>query len=169
MASFTDRMLGAARLEYQTYEEVERDRTAIGQALGVVVLSAVATGIGAGAGLRGLVVTAVATVVLWALWAALVYAIGVRLLPEQDTEADWGQLARTIGFAQTPGLLRIFGIIPVVGNFARAAADIWVLVATIIAVRQALDYTSLPRAFGVCLIGWIVQVVVLALLRRMLV
>jgi len=166
MASLTDRMVGAARLDARTYEEVERDRTATGQALGVVLLSAVAAGLGAGTGVRGMMINAVAAVVLWAVWAALVYWIGSRLLPEQDTQADWGELARTIGFAQTPGLLRVLGFIPILGNFARAASDVWVLVATVVAVRQALDYRSLYRAIGVCLIGWAVQIVVFAILRR---
>src|SRR5919197_3842884 len=169
MASFADRMLGAARLDGRTYEEVERDRTATAQALGVVILSAVAAGIGAGVGVRVMLVNAVAAVVLWAIWAALVYWIGSRLLPEQDTEADWGELARTIGFAQAPGLLRVLGFIPVFGNLARAASDVWVLVATVVAVRQALDYRSLYRALGVCAIGWVLQIVVFAILRRALV
>jgi hypothetical protein len=169
MASFGERMVGAARLERATYEAVEQDRTATGQALGVVVLSAVATGLGLGAGLRGLIINTLAAIVLWAIWAALVYAVGTRLLPEPDTRADWGEVARTVGFAQTPGVLRLFGIIPGLGEFIRAAADVWVLIATVVAVRQALDYRSLPRAVGVCLIGWILQIVVFAIVRRALV
>jgi len=169
MASLAERMVGAARLERATYEEVEHDRAATGQALGVVVLSAVATGLGLGAGLRGLIINTLASIVLWAIWAALVYAVGTRLLPEPDTRADWGEVARTVGFAQTPGVLRLFGIIPGLGEFVRAAADVWVLIATVVAVRQALDYRSLPRAVGVCLIGWILQIVVFAIVRRALV
>src|SRR2546422_92234 len=109
-----------------------------------------------------------AAIVLWSIWAALVYAIGTRLLPEQDTHADWGEVARTVGFAQAPGLLRVFGIVPVLGHFVRAATDVWVLIATVVAVRQALDYRSLPRALGVCLVGWVLQVVVFLVLRRTL-
>jgi hypothetical protein len=169
MAVFVDRMLGAARLEGATYEEVEQDRTATGQALGVVVLSAVATGLGLGAGLRGLLVNTVASILLWAIWTALVYWIGTRLLPEPDTRADWGELARTIGFAQAPGVLRVLAIIPILGDFVRAAVDVWVLIATVVAVRQALDYRSLPRAVGVCVIGWVLQIVAFAVLRRALV
>jgi len=169
MASLAERMVGAARLERATYEEVEHDRTATGQALGVVVLSAVATGLGLGAGLRGLIINTLASIVLWAIWAALVYAVGTRLLTEPDTRADWGEVARAVGFAQTPGVLRLFGIIPGLGEFIRAAADVWVLIATVVAVRQALDYRSLPRAVGVCLIGWILQIVVFAIIRRALV
>src|SRR5437899_1152636 len=145
MATLTERMLGAALLERTTYEEVERDRTATAQALGVVVLSSVAAGIGLGAGLRGLIINTVASIVLWAIWAALVYAIGTRLLPEQDTHADWGEVARTVGFAQAPGLLRVFGIVPVLGHFVRAATHVWVLIATVVAARQALHHPLLPR------------------------
>ena len=169
MAVFIERMLGAARLEGPTYEEVERDRTATNQALGVVVLSSVATGLGLGAGLRGLLANTVAAIVMWAIWAALVYWIGTRLLPEQDTRADWGELARTIGFAQAPGVLRVLAIIPVLGDFVRAAVDVWVLIATVVAVRQALDYRSWLRALGVCVIGWALQIIVFAVLRRSLV
>jgi hypothetical protein len=146
MATLAERMVGAARLERATYEEVEHDRTATGQALGVVVLSSVATGLGLGAGLRGLIINTLVSIVLWAIWAALVYAVGTRLLPEPDTRADWGEVARTVGFAQTPGVLRL-----------------------VVAVRQALDYRSLPRAVGVCLIGWVLQIVVFAIVRRALV
>ena len=169
MATLAERMVGAARFERATYEEVEQDRTATGQALGVVVLSSVAAGLGFGAGLHGLIINTVASIVLWAIWAALVYAIGTKLLPEQDTRADWGEVARTVGFAQAPGVLRVFGIIPVLGEFARAGTDVWVLIATVVAVRQALDYRSLPRAVGVCVIGWGLQIIVFAVIRRALV
>ena len=42
------------------------------------------------------------------------------------------------------------------------------LVAMIIAVRQALDYQSTYRAIGVCLIGWIIQALILAFLVTMM-
>lgn len=169
MATLSERMLGAARLETATYEDVERDRTATPQALIVVVLTALAAGLGFGAGLRGILINTVAAIVLWAIWAALVFWIGTRLLPETQTRADWGEVARTVGFAQSPGVLRVLGVIPILGDFIRAIVDVWVLIATVIAVRQALDYSSLGRAVGVCLVGWGIQVVVFAILRRMLV
>jgi hypothetical protein len=169
MATLAERMLGAARLEAATYEDVERDRTATTQALVVVVLTSLAAGLGLGAGLRGVLINTVAAIVLWAIWAALVFWIGTRLLPEVQTRADWGEVARTVGFAQSPGVLRVLGVIPILGDFIRAIVDVWVLIATVIAVRQALDYSSLGRAVGVCLVGWGIQVIVFAILRRMLV
>jgi hypothetical protein len=164
--SFGERMVRAARLDRALYEELEKDRTATGQAVAVVVLVAVATGIGLGAGLRGLVVGLVAGVVAWALWAALIYWIGAKMLPEPQTRADWGELARTLAFASSPGALRILGIIPVLGEIVFIVTGIWMLAATVIAVQQALDYRSLPRAMAVCLIGWVAQMALLFVLTR---
>jgi hypothetical protein len=159
MATFVERMVRAAKLDVTLYEEVENDTAATGQALGVVVLTSVAAGIGAGAGVRGLVFGTIASLLGWAFWAWITYLIGTRWLREPGTHADWSQLARTIGFAQAPGILRIVGVIPFLGWLAFVVATIWTLVAVVIAVRQALDFTSTPRAVAVCLVGWLVQVV----------
>jgi hypothetical protein len=159
--TFVERMIGAAKLDPQVYEEIEADRAATPQALAVVVLAAVAGGIGLGEGLRGLVLGTVGGLVGWALWAWLIYFIGTRWLPEPDTHADTGELLRTIGFATAPGILRVVGLVPVVGPIVFLVTQIWMLVAVVIAVRQALDYRSTFRAVGVCLIGWLVQVALL--------
>jgi hypothetical protein len=164
--SFGERMVRASKLDRAVYEELETDRTATGQAVAVVVLVAVATGIGLGAGVRGLALGLVAGLVAWALWAALIYWIGAKMLPEPQTRANWGELARTLGFASSPGVLRILGIVPVLGEIVFVVTGIWMLVATVIAVRQALDYQSLPRAVAVCLIGWVAQMVVFFVLTR---
>jgi hypothetical protein len=85
------------------------------------------------------------------------------LLPEPQTNADYGQLLRTIGFASAPGVVRVLGIVPGLAPFLFLIGGIWMLVAMVVAVRQALDYQSTGRAVGVCLIGWLVQVVILIL------
>jgi hypothetical protein len=165
MASFTDRMIGAARLNPATYEEVEADTTATTQALGVVVLSAVAAGIG---GIRGggmmLVGSLIISLVGWVIWALMAYVIGTKLLPEPQTKADLNEVLRTTGFAQAPGVFRILGIIPFLGVLFNFLIAIWMLVAMVIAIRQALDYTSTMRAVGVCVIGWIVYLVIIMVL-----
>ncbi len=170
MASLQDRMLRAAKLDAQLYEEVEADRGAMGQATVVVILAAVAAGIGnpAQTGVGGILALTVAALVSWYIWAFLTYMIGTRLLPEPSTRADLGELLRTIGFASTPGLIRVLGIVPGLANIVFALAGIWMLIAMVIAVRQALDYTSTGRAVGVCLIGWIVQAIMLWLVISML-
>ena len=165
--TFVERMIGAARLDPATYEEVEADRAATPQALAVVVLAAVAGGIGVGAGVRGLVVGTLFGLLGWAVWAWLIYFIGTRWLPEPDTKADAGELLRTMGFATTPGILRVVGIVPVLGPLVTIVAAVWTLVAMVVAVRHALDYRSTGRAIGVCIIGWLVQVVILILVTAL--
>ena len=169
MAAIQDRMLRAAKLDVQLYEEVEHDESALGQATMVVVLSAVAAGIGSLGigGLTGLVSGTLAALFGWYAWAFLTYYIGTRLLPEPQTRADYGQLLRTIGFASAPGLIRVVGIVPGLGPIVFAVAGVWMLIATVIAVRQALDYTNTWRAVGVCAIGWGVQAVILGVVYAM--
>jgi hypothetical protein len=162
--TFVGRMIGAAKLDPQVYEEVEADQAATPQALAVVVLASVASGIGVGQGLRGLVFGTIAGLISWAIWAWLIYFIGTRWLPEPDTRADTGELLRTIGFATSPGLLRVAGVVPGLGAFVMVITAVWTLVAMVIAVRQALDYRSTGRAVGVCLIGWLVQIAIFILL-----
>ena len=164
-----NRMIGAARLDVRVYEEVEADTTATPQAMTVVLLVALASGIGALAtgGLGGLISGVIFGLVSWAFWAYITYVIGTTLFRTPETEADWGQLARTTGFAQTPGVLRVFGLIPGIGLTIYFAASLWQLVAMVIAVRQALDYRSTWRALGVVAVGFIVLIIVQAIIFRL--
>ena len=166
MANFGNRIIRAARLDVALYEEVEADKSALGQAMGVVVLSSIAAGIGSAskAGLLGMLIGVVVSLLGWYIWAYLTYFIGTKLLPEPQTKADHGELLRTIGFSSSPGLIRVLGIIPVLRSIVFSIAAIWMLVAMVIAVRQALDYSGTLRAIGVCLIGWVIQMVLFVLL-----
>lgn len=169
MASFTDRMIRAAKLDVNLYEEVEADKGAMGQAMGVVVLSSVAAGVGtiAYVGLGGVLMGAIGALIGWYLWAFMTYIIGTKLLPEPQTRSDIGELLRTIGFSTSPGLIRVLGIIPPLTGIVFWVADIWMLVAMVIAVRQALDYKGTFRAVGVCVVGWIVFIFVARFLLYM--
>jgi len=158
MASFMERVIGAARLDAATYEEVEADPSALGQAMLVVAVASIAAGIGssmaaheAGPSVIGGVLF---NLVGWFVWAFITYLVGTRILPTPETEADVGQLLRTTGFSAAPGVLGILGGIPVLGGIALFVAWLWQLAAMVVAVRQALDYTSTGRAVGVCLIGF---------------
>ena len=170
MTSFQDRMIRAAKLDVNLYEEVEADKEATRQAMAVVVLSSVAAGVGTitTGGFGAILIGTIASLVGWFVWAYLTYLIGTKLLPEPQTSADVGELLRTIGFASSPGLIRVLGIIPTLGGLVFLISSIWMLVAMVIAVRQALDYRSTARAVGVCMIGWVVQFVILALLFSMM-
>jgi hypothetical protein len=170
MSRWMDRMVRASKLDVHLYEEVEADKGAMGQAMGIVVLSSIAAGIGSvgKGGLLGILIGAVFALMGWYVWAYLTYFIGTKVLPEPQTRADPGELLRTIGFSSSPGLIRVLGIIPGLAMVIFLGASVWMLVAMVIAVRQALDYKSTLRAIGVCVIGWIIQSLILLLMFSIL-
>ena len=154
-------------LDASQYEEVEADKSATLQAALVVVLSSVAAGIGAiSLGASNFLMAPLLSLLSWYIWAYLIYFIGARLFPEPKTEADHGQLLRTIGFSSAPGLIRIFGFTPELMSITFIGSGIWMLVAMVVAVRQALDYESTWRAIGVVVIGFLVQAIVLIMILR---
>ena len=157
--NFINRVIRAIKLDAQVYEEVEADQSALIQSMMVVVLSSMAGGFGFifRFGLSGIFTGIMMTLVGWFVWAYLIYLVGTKILPEAQTQADPGQLLRTIGFASAPGLIRVLGLVPLLGNFIAIVSSIWILIAMIIATRQALDYKSTVRAIIVCLIGWFLQ------------
>jgi hypothetical protein len=152
MTTFVQRMIGASLLNRRVYEEVEADRSATPQAVIVVLLSSAGGGIAAAA-----------------LGAqTLTDVIGTHLLPEPQTRADTGELLRTVGFASAPGLLGVLAVIPGIGMPIYGVMWIWMLVTTVVAVRQALDYTSTARALGVCVIGWALSFVLAAIISTLM-
>ena len=166
MQGYIDRIIRAAKLDINLYEEVEADKGAMGQAMGVVVLSSIAAGIGSigTIGVKGIIIGAITALIAWYVWAYLTYFIGAKILPEPQTKADHGELLRTIGFSSSPGLIRVLAIIPGISGIIFVIASIWMLTAMVIAVRQALDYQSTLRAVGVCIIGWVIQAIFLMIL-----
>ncbi len=156
------RMLGAARLSSTTYEDVEKDGSATIQALLIVIIVTIASFIGrllSGGDDTNVISALIEGLVLgiagWAIWALVTWMVGVTILKTEQTEADWGQLARGLGFAQTPKILNVFLFVPYVGGLIALVAFVWSFVCMVIAVRQCLDYTSTLRAFFVILISFI--------------
>ena len=164
---FINRIIRACKLDVSLYEEVEADKSATFQAALVVVLSSLAAGVGAlSLGASNFIMAPILSLISWYIWAYLIYFIGAKLFPEPTTKADHGQLLRTIGFSSAPGLIRIFGFTPELMSLTFIGAGMWMFVAMIIAVRQALDYKSTWRAIGVVVIGFLVQAIVLIMLLR---
>jgi hypothetical protein len=161
MASLTERMIGAAKLDAATYEEIEADPGSMGQAMTVVALAAVAAGIGGlRGGLGGLIVGVIYGLIGWFLWAGIVFVVGTKFLAEPQTKSDLQEMLRTIGFAASPGVLNVFAIIPILGFVVSLVVLLWELAAMVVAVRQALDYKDTGKAVVVCLIGWVAYVIV---------
>jgi hypothetical protein len=164
---FLNRMLRAARLDASVYEEVEADRGALAQAAAAVVISSVAAGFGVlgRGGLAGGIFSGTLTALAgWTIWAVLIYLIGARLLPEPETKSGVAELLRTLGFASSPGIIRVLGIIPGSSDIVFLVATVWMAAATVVAARQALDYRSTFRAAVVCVIALLVQLVIVGLL-----
>jgi hypothetical protein len=162
MTTFLGRVTGAALMDSAIYEEVEADPSATVQAMGVVALSSLAAGVGAlgpaNARFTTLAGISLLAFAVWGIWTLLTLQIGTRIFPAPRTQADAGQLLRTIGFATAPGILRIVAVIPGTAAAVFALTAVWMLMAMIVAVRQALDYTSTARAFAVCALGWVLSV-----------
>jgi hypothetical protein len=153
-------MIRAAMLDEQLYEEVEHDQSATRQAMLIVLLGAVAAGIGAlYGGLISLAVGMTAALIGWAVYAFVAYWVGTHIFHGPHTSATWGELLRTLGFANSPRVLLVLLIIPVVGLFIALAVFIWTLVTTVIAIRQALDFST-GRAIATAVVSWIVLLLV---------
>jgi len=160
MAQLVDKMVRAAKLDPTLFAEVEKDPDGLKDAMLVVVISSAAAGFGSigFGGPIGLVFGAVAALVGWFIWSVLSHLIGTAILAEPQTKATLTQVMTVTGFAAAPGVLRVFGFIPLLGGLISLVASIWMLAAFVVAIRHVLDYSSTGRALGVCLIGWLVQV-----------
>lgn len=159
--SMPERMKGAALLQVDVYEEVEHDVTATSQAAGVVAIVAVCAAIGGvDGGIGGILANMVAAFVGWLVWSGITYLIGTNIF---QGVATWGELLRTIGFAQSPGVFYVLGILPLIGGLAKFVLWIWLLVTGLVAIRQALDVTT-GKAVVTALLGWLSYVVVGGLL-----
>ena len=162
MASFGERVVGAMRLDANTFEEVERDPTAMGQTAGVITLAAVSLGIGNlfWGGISGIVLRVVFGLIGYVVWAALVWIIGTKVMPDPQTKADFAETFRVIGFAAAPGILGVITIIPILGWLLLFLIWIWQVAAMVVAVRAVLDYSDYGKAIIVVVIGFCVNIVV---------
>lgn len=164
-SSIVDRMRGAALLDIPTYEAVEHDTTATGQAAVVVALAAIAAAVGnLFRGGPGLIGALVGYLVGWIAWSGITYVVGTRIF---GGTATWGELLRTLGFAQAPGVLLVAAIIPGLGILVKVAVGIWLLVTGLVAIRQALDVTT-GKAVLTALLGWVASVVINGLIAGLL-
>ena len=165
--SLTDRMVRAARLETGLYNEVEADVSATNQALTVVVITALAGGIGAALGealggratgvVGGLIGGVVAELWGWLVWSYVMYLVGTRVF---HGTATYGELLRTLGFANSPGVLLILRFVPVLGGLIALIVGIWRIVAGFIAVREALDLDN-GNTVATIVVGIVAYLIVL--------
>jgi hypothetical protein len=160
--TFGERVVGAMTLDPNTFEDIERDTSAITQTVGVIVLAAVAAGIGNiyWGGLSGIVSGALVSLIGFLVWSLIVWLVGTKMLPEPATKADFAETFRVIGFSAAPGLTAVITIIPILGWLLLFAIMLWQLAAMVVAVRQVLDYSTTGKAVLVVVIGWCINLIV---------
>ncbi len=161
-SGFKDRIIRAGKLDVSLYKEVAADRGAMNQAIAIVMLSAIAAGVGK-IGIRGpglILIEPISAFIGWYMWTYLIYFVGTKLLPEAETNATFGELLRAIGFSHAPGMIRIISIVPGIFNTIYVVGSSWMLVAMVVAVKQTFNYKNTLRAVGVCAIGWIIKTLV---------
>ena len=155
---FITRIFRAIKIDIALYEEVEKDKKATVQAGIVVVLSSLAAGVGAlQMGMSNFLLAPVMSLLSWYVWAYVIYFVGVKLLGSQKTKSSHGELLRTIGFSSAPGLIRVFGVTPDLMTVTFIGSAFWMLACMVVAVKSALDYESMWKAFGVVVIAWLFQ------------
>ena len=158
---FVNRIIRACKLDVSLYEEVEADKNATFQAALVVILSSLAAGVGAiSMGASNFLLGPTLSLVNWFIWAFFIFIVGTKLFPDKQTKSNVGELLRTIGFASAPGIIRVLGLTPELMLVSFVGAQFWILACMVVAVRQALDYKSLWKAFGVVFLsGFIISLV----------
>jgi hypothetical protein len=149
-----ERLSGVFRLNSNTFEEIEHDQSATGQAAIIVAVVALLSALGSGffasasqgSFLTSFLSTLVWTFLGWIIWSLVTYFVGTTFFRGQATV---GEMMRVIGFAFAP---QVLSIIPCIGGLVGA---IWSLVAGFIAVRQGLDLDDLKAALTI-VIGFLV-------------
>jgi hypothetical protein len=164
--TFGERVVGAMKLDPNTFEDIERDTSAITQTVGVIVLAAVSAGIGNiyWGGLSGIVSGALVSLIGFLIWSLVVWLVGTKMLPEPATKADFAETFRVVGFSAAPGLASVITIIPLLGYLLMFAIWLWQLAAMVVAVRQVLDYSTTGKAVLVVVIGWCINLLVTLIL-----
>lgn len=157
-----ERMIRAMKLDAEFYEMVEADSRYMREALIIVTIAAICGAIGTMIAYRGtameLITGLFATLFSWVAWAGITLFIGTTITKGPETKSDMGEMLRVLGYAHTPQILFILLFIPLVGTLIAAVASVWSLIAGIVAIRQALDFTTM-RAIITVVIGWVVVLV----------
>ena len=166
MSRFFIRAWRAAKLDVSLFDEVMADTKAMTQAIIVVFIygGAVAYGTFGRTGVAGINGAIFITLIGWYIWAFTTYFVGVRLFPETQTTADRKAFMRAMGFASSPGWLRLLGLVPGLGGAIFAVASVWMIVATVVAVKKALNYNSTQRAAAITVVCWILSTIFQGLL-----
>ena len=161
MNLFLNRLFRAAKLDAGLYQEVIADAGTMFQAMMAVFIYSAATAYGGfgRAGVAGINFAMITTLIGWYIWAFSTYFVGTRLMPEAETKGDRKAVLRAMGFASSPGLIRLVGLIPNMTGISILISSLWIFVAAVMAIKLVLNYKSIYRAAGACIIGLIISII----------
>lgn len=167
-----NRMVRAALLDADLYEEVEHNQSLTAEALRVVLIVTVLVGMGTalsalfagnlGGAVAGLFVRLAQVMLAWFVISYATYFVGTHFF---NGTATFGQLLRSLGYAFSPGSLWVVSFIPVLDRVVPVIVVLWALSAAFVAVRQALDIDN-ERAIGtvaVALIPALIGIIILSI------
>ena len=172
MTVFIHRFMGALALDRDAFEEIEADQHANMQSVLVVSAVCLAAGFAAmvsgRAGLGAWVSGVIISLGAWVVWAGFIASVGTITLREPQTRSNLPELLRVLGFATAPGVFVALAALAPAAPLGIGLVAIWVLAASVVAVRQALDYLDLRRALAVCVIASLVAASLVALVSVLL-
>lgn len=159
-----DRAKRVMQLDQPVFRTIARDPNATQQAAIVVGVVAIASAIGgASEGIGGIIFGIIGALVGWLIFAGLAWFFGTNIFGTPTTTTNWESLLRTLGYAQAPNVLAIFGFIPVLGWLAALVGSIWAIVTAIVAIRETLAFST-GRAIITAIIAAIATGLVMAIL-----
>lgn len=159
-----DRAKRVMQLDQPVFRTIARDPNATRQAAIVVGVVAIASAIGgANDGFGGIILGIIGALVGWLVFAGLAWFFGTNIFGTPTTSTNWESLLRTLGYAQAPNVLAIFGFIPLIGWIAVFIGSIWAVVAAVIAIRETLAFST-GRAIITAIIAAIASGLVMGIL-----
>jgi len=154
------RLVRVIKLDKTVFSEIEHDEAANTEAAIVVIaaafLAAVGTGISSGSVVAFLVRLIIGPLVGWLLWSWVTMFVGTRFF---GGEADFWEMARTLGYANAPSALGLFAFIPCAGLLVGLEAWGLSLIVGYFAVQEALDLPT-DKTILTIVIGWVIVFVV---------
>jgi Yip1 domain len=188
--SFWDRLVGVVTLQRSTYEAIQRDPEATGQAWLIVILLGLANGISwiivgtAGVPpelaraapelvavlkfesnerrLLALALGIVAGIVFWYISAWLLRAVGTRMAGLTGSQITQEQMRRLVAWGSVPSLASFLSPLPIVGPLLATLGSLWSFVTGVMAVRTAFD-VGIGKAIAIEIIAFLIVFVLLVL------
>lgn len=173
-----ERLKGVLLLDVATFEEIEHDESATGQAAIVVAVVAILSGIGIGfssvfggapsessSAIVNFIITVVWAFIAWFVWSGVTYFIGTKLF---HGEATFGEMLRVTGYGLAPMAFIVLSAIPCIGLAIALIVMIWSLAAVFFAAKSGLDLDA-GRTLVTVIVGWIVYAIGMSLILSLIV